>query len=270
MRYVEKICLFIALVVVASSMVSFAVASDASYQKGREIMEEVDARNRFDNETTKVKMEIIDSRAKVRIRRLTNYTKRDVSDNLKIIIRFLSPKDVKGTGLLTIEHSGREDDQWLYLPILRKNKRIAGNSKRNSFVGTDFTFEDLRPEDLDTHDYKFIRYEELDDKLCFVIEATPTKEEEKYSGYKRRMIWIRKDIYLPIKVDYIGKNDKLLKTETRSRTVEVKPGLWRSNFILMDNHQKNHKTTLDIQSRDVDSQIADSKFTQIELERGWQ
>lgn len=269
MRFKGKTYLILLSIFFLSSL-NISSAADDLYRAGRKIMEEVDTRNRCDNETTDVKMDIIYGKGRVRIRRLTNYTKRDDAGDLEILIRFVSPKDVKGTGLLTLEHKDREDDQWLYLPILRKNKRIAGNSKKNSFVGTDFTFEDLRPEDLNIHNYKLLKDERMGGHLCFVIEATPTKEEEKYSGYTRRMIWIRKDIYLPIKIEYFGRTNKHLKTESRSNIVEVKPDLWRSNFILMDNHQKDHKTTLDIQSRDVASQIEDSKFTQVELERGWQ
>lgn len=269
MKFIGKINFLLFLTIFMGSLGIYA-SEDASYREGRKIMEEVDFRNRCDDETTHAKMDIIDSKGKIRIRRLTTYAKRDEEGDLMTLIRFMSPKDVKGTGLLTLEHRNREDDQWLYLPILRKNKRIAAGSKKNSFVGTDFTFEDLRPENLSIHKYRLIKEEELDGYPCFVIESMPTKEEEKYSGYKSRVIWVRKDIYMPIKIEYTGKNGKHLKTESRSNFTEVRPGLWRANFILMDNHQKNHKTTLDIQSRDVTGKIANGKFTQVELERGWQ
>lgn len=175
---------------------------DAAFDEGRRVMEEANARNRCDYETTNVKMEIIDNRNKTRIRRLMIYARRDKDKNLQTLIRFTAPEDVKGTGLLTLENKEREDDQWLYLPLLRKNKRIAEGSKKNSFVGTDFTFEDLRPENLNIHNYRLLDEKELDGYPCFVIEATPTQEGERNSGYKSRKLWVRKDVYLPVKIEY--------------------------------------------------------------------
>ena len=233
-------------------------------------MEEVEARNNCDYETTNVKMEIIDKRDRKRIRRLMIYKERLDDGSLQTLIRFTSPEDVKGVGLLTIEHEQRDADQWLYLPILRKNKRIAAASKKNSFVGTDFTFEDLTPENLSSHNYELLKEEDLGDNHCFVIEATPDQNESRYSGYKSRKMWIRKDIYMPVKVEYFDTKGRHSKTESRSNIVELHEGFWRANFVLMDNHQKNQKTTLDVQERDIETEIPGSKFTQTELEQGWE
>ena len=257
-----------AVIAVLFAGVTLHAAEQTAFDAGRKIMEEADSRNSCHYETTNIKMEIIDKRNTVHIRRLIIYKKSAADNTLQTLIRFRAPEDVKGVGLLTIEHADRQSDQWLYLPILRKNKRIAAASKKNSFVGTDFTFEDLQPEDLSRHDYELLREEDFDGQACFVIEATPAQDEAAYSGYKARKIWIKKDIYVPVKIEYSNPAGELQKTESRSKITQVREGLWRADFILMENHRNQQKTTLDVQERDIGNIIADTKFTQVELEQG--
>jgi hypothetical protein len=250
------------------ALASVEANQEESLVSGRSIMEKTQERNYCQNETTNVKMEIVDSKNNTRVRRLNILKKRAQDRSLQVLIRFTAPEDVKGTGLLTIERKGREDDQWLYLPILKKNKRIAASSKRNSFVGTDFTFEDLRAENLDLFDYKLLREEDYQGEPCFVIEATPTPDEAKVSGYKSRIIWIRKDIYVPVRVEYTDMTGVQHKTESRVDIIKIKEGLWRADTIIMENLLKNQTTTLRVLERDIEKVIPDSMFTQVELEKG--
>jgi len=121
----KLIYLILFLFVFSLTLPAYSSSEGEAFLRGREIMGEVDAKNRCTYETTKIRMDIIDKKGRVRVRRLTIYKKRDEQGNLKILIRFTAPKDVKGTGLLTIDHTKSEADQWVYLPILRKNKRIV-------------------------------------------------------------------------------------------------------------------------------------------------
>lgn len=251
------------------SICSVNHAQESAFERGREIMEEVDRRNQTNDEQVTIRMNLTDKRGKERLRHLRIYSKRDEKGNLKSLVRFTDPKDVKGTGLLTVEHADREDDQWLYLPILRKNKRIAGGARTNYFVGTDFTFEDMREEKLSAYNYELLRTEIIDGYECYVIEATPrTESDRKNSGYMRRELWIRKDVYFPIQIKYYDREGKFIKMETSYEIIEIKNNIWRPNRSLMKNHARQHETMVTTEKREINTGIPDRRFTLRELESG--
>ncbi|MFQ6116110.1 MAG: outer membrane lipoprotein-sorting protein, partial [bacterium] len=103
-----------------------------------EIMKKNDQQRKSRDERVELTMKLINRKGKERVRKVSQVTMTDASDNQKSLIRFLSPADVKGTRLLTIEHSNRDDDQWLYLPALKKVRRISASDQSDNFMGTDF------------------------------------------------------------------------------------------------------------------------------------
>jgi hypothetical protein len=183
------------------------------------------------------------------------------------MVRFVSPADVKNTGLLTVE-KGADDEQWLYLPDLKKSKRIAGASKANSFMGTDFSNYDMRTEDLAGHDYAKKGEDTVDGRACYVVEAKPKNDDVKEStGYSRRTVWVDKERFTIPKCEYYSsKNDKLLKVLTTEGWKQVS-GLWRPSTLNMENKQEGSKTVVTYdKGREINKGIPEKTFTKRELE----
>ncbi len=236
---------------------------------GREIMERDEKQNKGEDEFNKTTMRLVNKRGQERKRKMEYYSKTGKDDNDKVLMRFLEPADVKGVGLLTIEHSDRDDDQWLYLPALKKVRRISSSDQGDSFMGTDYTYEDIRSEKLDKYNYIIIGGGTFDGNDCYMIKALPANEEQKRdSGYSKRIIWVRKDIFLMVQVKYYNKKGEHFKTSVRKDVVEAAPGLYRPNFMKMENHKTGHSTTITFDERKMNTGLADRLFTERTLKRG--
>ena len=142
-------------------------------------------------------------------------------------------------------------------------QRIAKGSKQAYFMGTDFTFEDLEPENLTNFNYKILKEESVDGKKCWVIQSVPANAEtKKSSAYAKRVLWVRKDNYYTVKIQFFDKRNKLVKTQTNTDLVKIKGQAWRSDKSLMDNHKLKHKTLVGIRTRKIDIAIDNSTFTE--------
>jgi len=260
-----RIIVAFSLVALIVSAFGVAVGEDLT---GRQIMDKNEEQNKGEDEFNKTTMRLINKRGQERNRRLDYYSKTGEDDNDKILIRFLEPADVKGVGLLTVEHTDRDDDQWLYLPALKKVRRISSSDQGDSFMGTDYTYEDIRSEKLDKHIYKLIGSEVFEGHDCYLVEALPANEEQKKdSGYAKRVLWVRKDIYLMLQVKYYDKKGEHFKTEVRRDIVEAAPNLYRPDYMEMKNHKTGHTTIITFDSREMNSGLADSLFTERTLKR---
>lgn len=235
----------------------------------REIMDRVDHINDAADETNTLEMTLTNKRGQTRERTLQGWSQQTEGDNQNQLVRFLEPKDVKDVGLLTWEHDDRDDDQWLFLPALKKTRRISSADQADSFMGTDFSYEDMRSEKLDEHAYELLREEEVDGRACWVIQATPTSENQMAtSGYSRRITWVDRQTYVPLKGEFYDKKGALLKELVATELQEVVPGLWRANRLQMTNVQKEHNTVLVFTGREVNTGLDDDLFTERELKRG--
>lgn len=241
----------------------------ASAQTGLDIMEKQRMLLRARDEQEVVVMRLVNKAGETKERRMATYLLTDSGNRSKTLMRFLSPRDIEDTGLLTWEGAQGDDDQWLYLPAAGRAKRIPSSGKKNRFMGTDFAFEDLRPENLGLHAYTLSGSETIDGKDVFVIEATPVNAREGAdSGYSKRKFWIRKDTYLTVKREFYDKRDRLEKVETSRNLVKVKDTYWRANEIEMHDVQSGTKTIVLNQSRGLDTGLKDAFFTEAELTRG--
>jgi hypothetical protein len=246
-----------------------AVAEVTWAQSGLEIMQKQRTLHRARDEQEIVVMRLVSKAGDTKERRMASYLLTDANDRSKTLIRFLSPRDIEDTGLLTWEGTQGDDDQWLYLPAAGRAKRIPSSGKKNRFMGTDFAFEDLRPENLLLHTYTLVGSDTLDDHDVFVIEATPaTSREAADSGYSKRKFWIRKDIYFTIKREFYDKRQRLEKVEISRRPVNVKGTHWRADEIEMHDVQSGTRTIVLTQSRGLDKGLKDAFFTEAELTRG--
>jgi len=182
-------------------------------------------------------------------------------DGDKSLISFNSPKDVKGTATLTFTHKIGSDDQWLFLPSIKRVKRISSNNKSGPFVGSEFAYEDLSSQEVEKYTYTFL--EEKGSLL--LVEQDPVDPK---SGYKRRIVTYNKDKgYRIEKVDFYDRKNALLKTLSYSDYKLYKNKFWRAATFNMVNHQSNKETLLKFSNYNFDANLTDDDFTQASLKR---
>ena len=215
---------------------------------GREIMEKVVARDEGDRSISEMEMILIDRKGKKRVRKLKAYSMEQDKDSLSLMF-FLSPADVRNTGFLTYDYdeSGKDDDQWLYLPALRKTKRIAAGDKSGSFMGSDLNYSDMTSPDLDLYDYTLMKETKVKGKKVWQIKAVPkTKDEAGKSGYSKSVVFIRQDNYVMIRgVRWVHKKRRNKYLDVRK--LEKIDGIWVSTemHVTTKSGKKTlHKTIL--------------------------
>jgi outer membrane lipoprotein-sorting protein len=234
-------------------------AAETPEEKGLAIAFEADRRDTgWDNQLSDMEMTLRNKQGEESKRTLTIKTLEVKNDGDKSLTVFDNPRDVKGTAFLSYTHALEPDDQWLYLPALKRVKRISSANKSGPFVGSEFAYEDLSSQEVEKYSYKWLRDETLNGKETFVIERYPAYE---YSGYTRQIVWIDKSIYQPLKVEYYDRKNALLKTLTISNYRQYIDKYWRPDSMLMVNHQtgketllnwKNYQFNNDLDERDFD------------------
>jgi outer membrane lipoprotein-sorting protein len=244
----------------------FSAGGGAGELTGRQIMDRVEVQNDSNDEISTIIMTLINRQGKKRVRKLSNWSKKIDDRNDKRFSRFVSPSDVKGTSVLTIERSDRDDDQWLYLPALRKVRRISSSDKTDHFMGSDFTFEDIQSEDLEHFRYQIVDEETLDGQECWVIEAVPVTEKKlKETGYDKRQIWVRKDNFVIIQTKYWNRKGEYFKLLRAYDVVKLDEGIWRPSRIDMEDFKAKHKTILEFKDRKLNTGVSDDVFTERNL-----
>jgi len=254
---------FLAAALLATAVI-LPVQAESPEEKGLAIAKEADRRNNGYNDA-KVTMEMIlrnkqgeESKRKMRSRALEV-----VNDGDKGLIIFDDPKDVQGTALLTFSHKVADDDRWLYLPAVKRVKRIASDNKSGPFMGSEFAFEDLGSQEVEKYSYKHIKDETLDGQDCFVSERYPI---DKNSGYTRQVVWMDKAEYRPLKIEFYDRKASLLKTLTFSDYKKYLDQYWRPLKLDMINHQTGKSTTLKFGEYQFRNGYTDRDFDQSTLQ----
>jgi hypothetical protein len=152
---------------------------------------------------------------------------------------FLQPADVRGTVMLTFEQSYGSDEQWLYLPSLKRTKKINAENKSGSFLGTEFSWEDISTTELSKFRYRYLR----DEGNTWVVERTPVY---KFSGYARELTWVNKDNYQTVKIEYYDRKGAILKTQLMDKWEQYKDRYWRPLRLEMVNHVNKKKTIIEL------------------------
>ena len=201
-----------------------------------------------------------ESRRKIQVATLEGKSDGDKSHTL-----FNEPADVKGTALLTFSHKVDDDDQWLYLPALKRVKRITSSNKSGSFMGSEFAFEDIGSQEVEKFTYKFLREEDYEGQACFLLERYPVS---KYSGYTRQVVWMDKAEYRPWRIDYYDRKGSLLKTLTWKDYKRYLNKHWRADEMFMLNHQSGKSTLLRWTNFKFRNGLKDADFSQERLKRG--
>jgi hypothetical protein len=238
-------------------------------------MENVDARDDGDNQVSDMEMILIDKKGKKRIRRIHSFSKDKGEDILKLMF-FLHPADVKDTGFLTYDYDDpdRDDDQWLYLPALRKTKRIASSDKSGSFMGSDLNYSDMTSRNLKDYDYTFYeKTREMDVKgfKTWVIWSIPrTKDVIDETGYEKSLLFIRQDNYFVIRaVNWVHDGGYLKYMDVRK--LEHIDGIWvatEMHITKKKGKQMAHKTILKLSNVKFNQELNFDLFTVRRIEKG--
>ncbi len=175
----------------------------------------------------------------------------------KSLMEFLTPADVKGTKFLSYEHADKDDDQWLYLPALKRVKRIASKNKSGSFMGSEFAYEDLTAFNIEKYNYSGDAEEVTVDGVKMYKGARIPKSKD--SGYTKQVSWTTADTFLTMKVEYYDRKKELLKTATFADYQKI-DGVWRIGKITMVNHQNDKKTVLVWKKQTIKNGLSDKDF----------
>jgi outer membrane lipoprotein-sorting protein len=238
----------------------------ASQSKGEEIVAEAINRDTgFVNFQVDVEMFLENPNGEKSYRQIRNKVLEMENDGDKILIIFDKPSDVRGTALLSFTHLTENDDQWLYLPALKRVKRISSSNKSGSFMGSEFAFEDLPSEEIEKYNsYKLLKEEMCGTLSCFVVERIPI---DKKSGYYRQIVWIDKTHYRFMKIEYYDRKNELLKTCNYNNYQLYLDQFWRSDEISMKNHQSGKSTKLVFNNYQFRTGLTNRDFDRNSLKR---
>ncbi len=257
-----KQCFFIAMFAVLN-LTSFHLCF-ATEPSGKEIMQLQHDRANGDDRKMTLTIRLINRQGKERVRTVESMSK-DYGKDKKSIMLFQKPADVKGTMFLSWEYDSqdKEDDKWLYMPAMKKVRRISGASKNEYFMGTDYTYDDMGDRNVNEDRHTLLGKEKIGDKDCWKIESVPLDPEDLYT---RKILWIDSISYLIIKGEYYDK-DGLVKTY-QALDVRKQDGFWLTFRSEMNNVSRQHKTILEIESIQFNTGVQDSLFQVTTLQRG--
>jgi hypothetical protein len=216
-------------------------------------------------------MTIIDSRGRERVRKIATVSKLyDDGETEKRLIRFLSPADVKGTGLLTFDYENKADDMWLFMPALRKTRRIVSTEKAKNFMGSEFTYADMTPPILDDFSYEILGEVDVAEISCWKIEMIPVDDDvADENGFSKRISFIAKQDYVIRKAIYYDLDGELHKELAVENVKEIDPQnhKYRPTRMVMVNTQNGRKSVLDVEEIQFNPEVKDEFFTTRYLER---
>jgi len=209
-------------------------------------------------------MTLINKQGEQRVRKLKQYIITEAQGEKKIMF-FQSPADVKGTSFMNWSYTnGQDDDQWIYLPALKRTKRISSEGKGDYFMGSDFTYDDLGDRHPSEDNHKLLREEVVNGKACFVVESSAKEKDYMYS---KTITWVMKDNYIGLKREFYDEDEKLLKTLSINKYEKIN-GFWTILETEMKNVQKDHKTKMVFSNVLINQGIPATKFTERSMTLG--
>lgn len=239
---------------------------------GADIVKNINQRNEGISLSRSLRMEMTDKRGKIRIRE-TQAFRKYYGDDKRTAIFYLSPKNVKDTAFLTFDYAdkAKDDDQWLYLPSMRKVRRISASDRGDYFLGTDFTYEEIKLETrvsaIDYH-HNTIGEDIVDNVHCYIVEAiTINQKITKELGHSRRQDCVDDNIWMVRRSILWDEKGKKLKTTLFQNITQVQ-GIWTAKKISVENHKTGHKTLFNFSNINFQQEIDDNRFTTRSLKRG--
>jgi len=251
------------LLILAS--IPFCALAQSDQERGLEIAVEADRRDTgFQDSRAAMKMILRNRQGDESIRLIRVRTLEQEDDGDKSLTTFDQPADVKGTNFLSFTHKSGPDDQWLYLPALKRVKRISSRNKSGPFMGSEFAYEDLSSQEVEKYTYRYLGDEDYEGMETYRLERIP---KDKYSGYTRQEVWIDKAEYRPQKVVFYDRKNSILKTLTYSGYKQYLGKYWRASEMFMENHQTGKSTRLVWSDYEFQTGQTDRDFDRNSLKR---
>ncbi len=249
------------LLLIFSPVIYAGTAAD----KGLEIIAEVDRRDQgWQDSSADMLMTLRNRNGKESIREIRVKNLEVMGDGDKGLTVFDQPRDVKGTAFLTYSHALEPDEQWIFLPALKRIKRISSSNKSGPFMGSEFAYEDISSFEIPKYSYVYLRDETLEGQDCFVLELRP---QYKHSGYTKSHIWIDKEEYRPQKIDFYDRKDSLLKIQHFTDYQQYLGQYWRAHTMTMVNQQNGKSTILKWTNYQFQTGLTDKDFEKNDLKR---
>jgi len=244
---------------------NFSFALTAEEQKGLDISLEAKKRDiGWKDSTADMLMVLRNKQGQESTREIKIKSLEVLKDGDKSLTIFNKPRDVKGTAFLSFSHPVESDEQWLFLPALKRVKRISSRNKSGPFMGSEFAFEDLSSFEVEKYTYKYLGVEEVNGLTNFKVEQIPVDEN---SGYTRRIVWIDTIEYRAHKIDFYDRKNSLLKTLTFTGYKQYLAKHWRADKQAMLNHQNGKSTELKWSNYAFKTGLTDSDFNKNSLKR---
>lgn len=250
-------------ILILAAFVSLIAAQ--STPTGLEIMRNVYERSDGEDMEAMLTMTLRNSHGDTRVRSIKQFLK-TTSDVEKKLMFFIEPADVRNTAFMNWSYTeaGKDDDQWIYLPALRRIKRISSSGKSDYFMGSDFTYDDLGDRHPDEDKHSFTGKEIINNKECLIVESIP---KEKGYMYSRTVTWVINDIWIGLKKEFYDEQGELLKI-LRVKDYSKIDGYWTVTHTEMHNVQKDHTTIMKLSDIEYDTGISDNLFTERTMQRG--
>lgn len=246
-------------------LLPFGLPAQTPEEQGLTIAQEADKRDSgFGDYTSDVKMILKNKHGQESTREIRSRTFEVDGDGDKSMTIFDKPRDVKGTALLSFTHKVGPDDQWLYLPALKRVKRIASDNKSGPFMGSEFAYEDISSQEVEKYTYKFLRDDTFNGMDVFVFERYPV---DKKSGYTRQIVWMDKEHYKERKIEFYDRKNALLKTLLFNDYNQYLDQYWRAHDMHMENHQTGKSTNLLQSNYQYRTGLKDRDFDKNSLKR---
>jgi len=240
-------------------------AAEDSSDRGLEIAREMDRRDTgFVDSTANMLMILKNRQGQTNTRKVKIKILEVIGDGDKSLSIFNTPADIRGTAALTYSHATKPDEQWLYLPALKRVKRITSKNKSGPFMGSEFAYEDISSQEVEKYTYKYLKDEVFNGIDCFVVERYPAY---KFSGYSRQVVWVNKQEYRPEKIDFYDRKNSLLKTLTFHEYKQYLGKFWRAGEMRMINHQTGKSTILKFTDYQFKTGLTDKDFKRNSLKR---
>ena len=264
-KIASSIATTIALMAGVSAQAELNLAGLSPEEQGLVIAKERKARDLgWEDSVSTVTMTLRNAQGEKSLREMRMKSLEIADDGDKGLTIFDTPKDVKGTAFLNFSHIEKADDQWLYLPALKRVKRISSRNKSGPFMGSEFAYEDLSSFEIEKYSFKFLAEEQVDGIDCYKVEQIPT---DKNSGYTRQVAWLDKEHFRGQKVEFYDRKKSLLKTLTFSDYKLYLDKYWRPMQMDMLNHQTKKSTELKTASLEFKTGLKDSDFNKATLKR---
>jgi outer membrane lipoprotein-sorting protein len=246
-------------------LLSPVVMAETPEEKGMAIALETDNRDKgWQDSYAEMKMVLRNRHGKKSVRQIRVTNLEMDGDGDKGLTVFDEPRDIKGTAFLSYSHSLEPDEQWIFLPALKRVKRISSSNKSGPFMGSEFAYEDISSFEIPKYSYLYLRDEQFNGMDCYVLELRP---QYRHSGYTKSYVWIDKAEFRSQKIDYYDRKDSLLKTQVFSDYQQYLDQYWRAHTMTMENHQNGKSTTLHWDNFQFKTGLTDGDFKKNDLKR---